>query len=89
MYRCARVDARRVERRARALLRVILEEPQRGGRLRERVSAVREQLPGTRLNLGCRLNLHKFSLHGLQPGVLMSGHLRVSVADITLSSEDL
>ena len=55
----------------------ISEEPQRGGRLRERVSAVREQLPGTRLNLGCRLNLHNYSLHGLQPGVLMSGHLGV------------
>ena len=63
--------------RAQAPLCVIWEEPQRGGRLRERVSAVREQLPGTRLNLGCRLNLHKFSLHGLQPGVLMSGHLGV------------
>ena len=33
---------------------LISEEPQRGGRLRERVSAVREQLPRTRLNLGCR-----------------------------------
>ena len=29
----------------------ISEEPGRGGRLRERVSAVREQLLGTRLNL--------------------------------------
>ena len=61
----------------RSSIHTISEEPQRGGRLRERVSAVREQLPGTRLNLGCRLNLHKFSLHGLQPGVLMSGHLGV------------
>ena len=64
-------------RRTELQMHGISEEPQRGGRLRERVSAVREQLPGTRLNLGCRLNLHNYSLHGLQPGVLMSGHLGV------------